>query len=220
LVHASSSSSEGLGLVSCSSGDGKTQQGTTNYSQGDTTIMNHTRDYEDQLDGGFLACHPLSMPEELAIVCNILMPTIGWMLNVTGLFQFYLAAAYHSNRMRIRRMASTPSTQANVRVSHMERVLLSAGATTIFVGAGFLVYGFGTVYPTSHIRGQIGDAVCKFVVCQASPSRALFCFRCGSLITRQSRLLAHVHSRIESTRSEINASLAKVSQRITMNQVK
>jgi hypothetical protein len=46
-------------------------------------------------------------------------------------------------------------------LSPIENIYLSMGVAGISTSLMFFVYGFGTMYPTTHIRGLIGDGMRK-----------------------------------------------------------
>ena len=137
--------------------------------------MNFTRDYNDNLEGDFLACNPGNVAEGLEFVCNFGMPIIGSALLLIGGWLLYLAFIQRRHRKllakQIRDATYVPNAQDSQRVhpqsdatdmfSYIEKVLLSLGVVSICVSLMFLLYGLGTMYPTTHIRGQIGDVAGK-----------------------------------------------------------
>ena len=137
--------------------------------------MNFTRDYHDNLEGDFLACKPGSVAEGLEFVCTFGMPILGSAWLLIGGWLLYIVFIQRRDRKLLakqRRDASyMPNAQDSQSVhaqsdatnmfSYIEKVLLSLGVASICASLMFLLYGVGTMYPTTHIRGQIGDVVCK-----------------------------------------------------------
>ena len=137
--------------------------------------MNVTRDYNDELDGDYLACKPGNVAEGLTLFCNFGMPIIGVLMLLNGLFYIYLTYIHRRHRKLLARqtrvVSYTPDARQSPRVhpksdatkvfSYIEKLLLCISALAISTSLQFIVNGFGTMYPTTYIRGQIGDVVGK-----------------------------------------------------------
>jgi hypothetical protein len=133
--------------------------------------MNDTADYNDELDGNYLACKPGDVAEGLDDVCNFGMPIVGSAALLNGLYSFFLAYIKRCHRKLLARYtrdtAHDPSNDQNSpkvgteTFSYMEKLLLSNGICQVSISLSFFVYGVGTMYPTTHIKGQIGDAAGK-----------------------------------------------------------
>ena len=54
-----------------------------------------------------------------------------------------------------------PENDATDTFSYTEKLLLSIGSMALGFSLVFVVYGFGPMYPTAHIRDQIGDVTSK-----------------------------------------------------------
>ena len=133
--------------------------------------MNWTVDYNDELDGPHLACKPGDAAEGFEDACSWGMSIIGSVAFLNGMYCFYLV---HIKRRHWKLLTmykrdaanDMPNVQSSPKLgvetfSKMEKLLLSAGVMHVSLSLMFLVYGFGTMYPTTHIRGQIGDAIGK-----------------------------------------------------------
>jgi hypothetical protein len=129
-------------------------------------------DYFDDLDGNYLACAPGNVANGLAFVCLYAMPTLGILLVFNGLFGLYLTGANVCHQKQIIRqkyddLRRVPSAEKSAleqaiknsrsNATFKRNVLLHRGISTLAAGLTFFLHGFGTSYPTSHIRGQMGD---------------------------------------------------------------
>ena len=126
----------------------------------------------DQLDGDSLACKPGNVAEGLELVCNFGMPIVGSLQLLNGLSFIWLAYIRQRHRKLLARQTrnglAEPSARNSRNVSpqneglnYVEHLLLSVGVSVVGLSLMFFVYGWGTMYPTTHIRGQIGDLVGK-----------------------------------------------------------
>ena len=142
--------------------------------------MNFTRDYKDELEGDFLACKPGNVAEGLEVVCTLGIPIIGTAVLLNGLWLLQITYTERRHRKLLARQtrdaACLPDARNSLRnsgrvhlvesdaiatFSNKEKRLLVNGASAVGISLVRLVYGFGTMYPTTHIRGQIGDAIGK-----------------------------------------------------------
>jgi hypothetical protein len=104
------------------------------------------------------------------------MPLLGFWHLIWALHSLYLSYISRRNRLlsakRSQDAAYVPTSHQNTPKPHPEsdttgifspneKVFLCAGVIGISASLMFFVYGFGTMYPTTHIRGQIGDGMCK-----------------------------------------------------------
>jgi hypothetical protein len=138
--------------------------------------MNSTKDYQDGLDGENLACKPGNIAEGLEFVCNNGMPLLGSWYLLLGLHDLFLLYISRRNRLlcakRSQDATYVPTSPQNAPKPHPEsdtkgifspgeKFYLSGGVVGISTSLVFFVYGFGTMYPTTHIRGLIGDGMGK-----------------------------------------------------------
>ena len=137
--------------------------------------MNLTRDYQDGLDGAYLACKPGDVADGLEVVCTFGMPILGSAAIGNGLWLLYLAYIHRRHRKLLAKQIRDSVCVSNARslpkvyaqsdttelFSYIEKLLLSSSVAHISFALMFFVNGVGTMYPTTHIRGQIGDAVGK-----------------------------------------------------------
>ena len=134
-----------------------------------------TRDYDDELDGDYLACKPGDEAEGLEGICRFGMPLVGFAALGNGLYAFYLIYIIRRHRKlltRQKRYAASfsnarnsrkvhPQSDAKEMFSYTDKLLISTGVGKVGLWLVVFVYGFGTMYPTTHIRGQIGDVAGK-----------------------------------------------------------
>jgi hypothetical protein len=144
--------------------------------------MNLTINYfNDDLDGDNLACKPGAVAVGLEAVCDLVMPVIGWVHVGLSLWTFGLAYREGARRhllakysrdtgqrtsfTRRSRHKGSPVQDSTTSFSHMERLFYTVAFAMMCVAGMWLIYGFGTKYPTTHIMGQLGDVCSKFHVC-------------------------------------------------------
>jgi hypothetical protein len=137
--------------------------------------MNLTSDYYDPLDGDdgdHLACKPGNVAEGFEVVCNFGMPIVGSLQLLNGLSFILLVYIRRRNKkllarqtrdgLEIPNVINSSNTNPQIdALSYAEHLLLTCGVCVIGLSLMFFVYGWGTMYPTTHIRGQIGDLVGK-----------------------------------------------------------
>ena len=133
--------------------------------------MNYSRNYNDELEGDFLACKPGNVAEGLEGICTLGMPIIGWGTLLNSFWFLYLAYIQRCHRKLLAKQTWDPACVPKVRnspkvypqsdatdtFSYMEKLLLCLGVATASFSPMFLLHGAGTMYSTTHIRGQIGD---------------------------------------------------------------
>jgi hypothetical protein len=129
--------------------------------------MNYTGEYYDQLDGDFLACKPGNVAEGLEFICTIGNPGVGSVYIVNAVWVLGIAFTTRRTRQHVADQTrigvdktnaqTSRTTNSDKYSSYAERVMLASGLNLFFIGLCFIVYGWGTMYPTTHIRGQIGD---------------------------------------------------------------
>ena len=130
-----------------------------------------TRVYNDGLEGNFFACKPGNVAEGLEFVCTVGLPIFGSAFLLIGGWLLYLAFIQRRHRKlrakQIRDATYVPNAQDAQRVypqsystdmfSYIEKLIISASAISVGGSLIYFVNGFGTMYPTTHIRGQVGD---------------------------------------------------------------
>jgi hypothetical protein len=131
--------------------------------------MNSSRDYNDDLDGEFLACSPGNNAVGLEFICTVGFPVIGLVMLLNGIWLLVLAFTIQG-----RHRASSPRTrnESNMKTSrarhlstqtkYATKVLLASGFNMLGCGLISIIYNFGTMYPTTHWRGQVGDILICF----------------------------------------------------------
>jgi hypothetical protein len=138
---------------------------------------NTTIDYNDMLEGDALACRPKLLAPGLEILCEYYMPMLGCFSITFGLSFFSLfvqlrrfrnSVARHLGETRAVLFAPRPGGRQRggemaTILSHSEKMILTLGAVSVTYGLHFVVNGWGTMYPTQHIRGQICDFIGKYV---------------------------------------------------------
>ena len=129
--------------------------------------MNATFNSNGKLDDNYLACKPGEVAEGFEDACSLGMPILGSVILLNGLYCLFLAYITRHNRKLLAKFTRDPARAQNSpkvgkeTFSKMEKLLLSSGAMHVSLSLMFLVYGYGTMYPTTHINGQIGDAAGK-----------------------------------------------------------
>jgi hypothetical protein len=134
--------------------------------------MNVTPDYNDDLDGDSLACKPGHAAVGIEAFCVIGLPSIGWLLVANGISFLYIGIIQHRRKNEIHRsvlpsLDQVPNAKRKLEreraaLRYRAKLFCALGTSVLAYGLFILVHGFGTVYPTTHIRGQIGDAIGKF----------------------------------------------------------
>jgi hypothetical protein len=133
-------------------------------------LGNFTGDYNDHLDGDFLACKPGATADGLEFLCTIGFPAVGTALLLTGASFLYFAAdklsrGVQSIDQQTRTTAAEPgvesshTTHAKMHFYHIVKLLATLGINAVLLGLISIVYGWGTIYPTTHVRGQVGDVL-------------------------------------------------------------
>jgi hypothetical protein len=143
--------------------------------------MNSTPgDYSDQLEGNNLACAPGNEADGLEFLCTVLFPTMGLGTIANGLaFGFQAFVRWRSIQLKVAASTTAANTAGksppqrtnsnNSKYTQLARnylavkVLCAVGATSIFTGLSFLLHGFCTMFPTTHIRSQFGDFAGKSI---------------------------------------------------------
>ena len=137
--------------------------------------MNITRDYNDELEGDFLACRPGHVAEGLEFVCTIGFPILGSTGLIFALWCPYTVYIQRRHRKLVARQTEGVLEVPNARnsreghsqrdntatFSNEEKLLLSGSVLIVATSLNRLVNGAGTMYPSTHIRGQIGDVAGK-----------------------------------------------------------
>jgi hypothetical protein len=143
-----------------------------------TQTMNATRleYYNDDLMGDFLACMPGHVADDLELLCMVGMPMLGWLYFVNGLGFFYHCLVQRSMmkpQVKVTQVAPSSSFVERlpgrpIRVcrtfDYRQKLLISLSVGHFGVSLMFVVHAFGTSYPSTHIRGQIGDFTGKSLV--------------------------------------------------------
>jgi hypothetical protein len=134
---------------------------------------NATNDYNDGLDGDSLACKPGDAAAGLETFCTIGLPILGSVLVLNGAWFLYLSSIQRRRKRALQRQVSQIQDLSSVAVrklhtdraalQYLERLFLALGTAVFNYGLLYLVYGVGLVYPTTHIRGQIGDFLGELV---------------------------------------------------------
>jgi hypothetical protein len=138
-------------------------------------LGNFTGDYNDHLDGDFLACKPGATAEGLEFLCTIGFPFVGSAMLLGGASFIYFAADKLSRGVEsIGQQARTTTAEPSVESSrmahakkhfyHVIKLRAMNGLNAVLLGLISIVYGWGTMYPTSHLRGQVGDVLCSIHV--------------------------------------------------------
>ena len=108
----------------------------------------------DELDGEELACRPGNITEGLEFVCNVAMPVMGYGLLASGMWFLLLLYMQRRNRMILARYNQSAAIST---FSFVEKVTLCIGMSCLLNSGMIMANGFGTMYPTTHMRGHIGD---------------------------------------------------------------
>jgi hypothetical protein len=137
---------------------------------------NITVDYNDMLEGDRLACRPGNVAPGLEYLCEYCHPILGVAASLAGLSFFNLFVQGRRFQKSIARHLGGTATVGNARdrderpsrrkttsaLGHSEKVVLTLGTMCVSCGLPFIVNGWGTMYSSQHIRGQIGDFFGKY----------------------------------------------------------
>jgi hypothetical protein len=135
-------------------------------------MRNFTVDYNDMLEGDALACRPGNVAPGLEYLCEYFHPLLGMLACVTGLsYVSFISKNRRHNKLVARQRGDTTTfrsarergeVQRRGILAQSDKVALALGTACVSYGLAFIVNGWGTMYPTQHIRGKIGDFVGEY----------------------------------------------------------
>jgi hypothetical protein len=130
-------------------------------------MINSSVDYNDMLEGDALACRPGNVAPGLEYICEYYLPLLGAAALLNGISFFSLFVQGRRLQRSIAMQTGGTTTPGNARecgkrFSHSEKVILSLGALCVSYGINLFTNGWGTMYSTQHIRGQIGDFIGEY----------------------------------------------------------
>jgi hypothetical protein len=139
-----------------------------------------TSSYSDNLDGENLACAPRNVAEGLEFLCTAGIPILGVGNLLNGVWSCLLAGLKWRNNNAFtttKQARNTPTVataapggtkstgtdhskhEQQASKHHVELLLVAVGVAGALTGVTILLTGYGTMYPTTHIRSQVGDFV-------------------------------------------------------------
>jgi hypothetical protein len=130
-------------------------------------------DYNDHLEGDHLACRPGHEAPGLEFLCVYGIPMAATSCLLVAYSCFLLGFQQRRRRKRVA-AASRPSmvvenskssnrmnrqSDLNAKLTAMEKMVFNLGFMCTFYAVAYIMYGNGTMYPSTDIRSQLGDII-------------------------------------------------------------
>jgi hypothetical protein len=133
-------------------------------------------DYNDHLEGNHLACRPGHEAPGLEFLCVYGIPLVGTSCMLVAYSCFVLG---FKQRRRRKRVAATtrPSiavgnskssrklgrqAKMTAKLTALEKMIFNLGFMCTFYAVAYVMYGNGTMYPSTDVRSLLGDFICEY----------------------------------------------------------